>query len=68
MIESATERLNRLMVDHPENVYQAARDDMERALFTELMKFTHNNQSHATRILGINRGTLRTKLAKYNLL
>ena len=61
-------RLFQLMLEHPDDVYKAAREDMERALFTEVMKFTRNNQSQATRILGINRGTLRTKLAKYYLI
>jgi DNA-binding protein Fis len=32
------------------------------------MKFVNQNQSKASRILGINRATLRTKLKKYDLL
>ena len=68
MSERTRERLEELMDRAPTNVYAAARDDMERDLLTEVMKFTRNNQTQATIILGINRGTLRTKLAKYNLL
>ena len=32
-----------------------------------VMKFSNNNQSKASRVLGINRTTLRTKLKKYNI-
>lgn len=60
-------KLEALMVSHPGQVFAAARDAMERSLLTSVMKFTNNNQSHATRILGVNRGTLRAKLARYNL-
>jgi Fis family transcriptional regulator len=32
------------------------------------MKYTRNNQSEAARMLGLSRGTLRTKLKKFGLL
>jgi len=31
------------------------------------MKYTNGNQSQAAEILGINRGTLRTKLKSYSI-
>lgn len=68
MSKEAQARLLELMQDNPKEVYRAACDNMERELFTAVMEFTEGNQSHATRILGINRGTLRTKLARYNLI
>ncbi len=50
------------------NLYEEALYEMEQALFVTVMKVTNNNQSHAARLLGMNRGTLRTKLKKYNLI
>lgn len=35
----------------------------ERLLFTEVLRHTGGNQSQAARLLGITRGTLRTRLA-----
>jgi Fis family transcriptional regulator len=33
-----------------------------------VMEYTANNQSRASAMLGLNRGTLRKKLRQYNLL
>ena len=51
----------------PINVYQLVLNEVEPSLLNAVMKFSNNNQSKASRILGLNRTTLRTKLKKYNI-
>ena len=51
----------------PINVYELVLKEVEPPLLKSVMKFANNNQSKASRILGINRTTLRTKLKKYNI-
>ncbi len=50
------------------DVYDLVLNEIEPPLWNAVMKFSNNNQSKASRILGINRTTLRTKLKKYNLM
>ena len=50
------------------DVYKLVLDEIEPPLLIATMKFVNQNQSKASRILGINRATLRTKLKKYDLL
>ncbi|MFL2725351.1 MAG: helix-turn-helix domain-containing protein [Gammaproteobacteria bacterium] len=52
----------------PIDVYKLVLDEIEPPLLIATMKFVNQNQSKASRILGINRATLRTKLKKYDLL
>jgi len=40
-------------------------EEVESALYEAIMKFTHGNQSRAAILLGVSRGTLRTKLKQY---
>ena len=51
----------------PIDVYQLVLNEVEPPLLNAVMKFANNNQSKASRILGINRTTLRTKLKKFNI-
>ncbi|MDC1535532.1 Fis family transcriptional regulator, partial [Gammaproteobacteria bacterium] len=51
----------------PIDVYQLVLNEIEPPLLNSVMKFAGNNQSKASRILGMNRTTLRTKLKKYNI-
>lgn len=51
----------------PIDVYQLVLNEVEPPLLASVMKFSNYNQSKASRILGINRTTLRTKLKKYNI-
>jgi Fis family transcriptional regulator len=51
----------------PIDVYQLVLNEVEPPLLEAVMRFANNNQSKASRILGINRTTLRTKLKKYNI-
>lgn len=47
------------------NVYQLVVEEIEAALFRTVMELTRYNQSKAARVLGVSRGTLRTKLKRY---
>ncbi len=50
------------------NLYQLVLQEVETPLLAAVMKHTRNNQSKASAMLGLNRGTLRKKLKQYNLL
>jgi len=54
--------------EEPRNVYDFFLDEIEEPLLAVVMKHTRNNQSEAARVLGLSRGTLRTKLKKYGML
>ncbi len=41
---------------------------VEAPLLREIMAYTNNNQTKASAMLGLNRGTLRKKLKQYGLL
>ena len=47
------------------NLYQLIIEEIEAPLFRTVMEMTRYNQSKAARILGVSRGTLRTKLKRY---
>ena len=48
-------------------IYQMVLNEMEKPLLETVMKHTDQNQSKASRVLGINRNTLRKKLELYGL-
>lgn len=47
------------------NLYQLIVEEVESPLFRTVMEMTRYNQSKAARVLGVSRGTLRTKLKRY---
>ena len=49
-------------------VYQLVLSEVEAPLLKQVMKYTRNNQTRASTMLGLNRGTLRKKLKQYDLL
>lgn len=51
----------------PESLYQTLLAEVEPPLIEEVLRFTHGNQSHTARILGITRNTLRAKLNRYDI-
>lgn len=51
----------------PTGLYEMVLCEVEQPLLRTVMQFTRGNQSLAAQILGINRSTLRKKLAKYGL-
>ncbi|RMF16416.1 MAG: DNA-binding transcriptional regulator Fis [Gammaproteobacteria bacterium] len=50
------------------DVYQLVLSEVEAPLLEQVMKYTRNNQTKASELLGLNRGTLRKKLKQYGLL
>ena len=50
------------------NIYQMVLKEVEQPLLETVMKQCKGNKTLASKILGLNRGTLRTKLKDYNLL
>jgi Fis family transcriptional regulator len=51
----------------PGDLYDLVLGEVERPLFTAVLRYTNGNQREAADILGINRGTLRKKLKSYKL-
>jgi len=51
----------------PSDLYEMVLCEVEQPLLRAVMQFTRGNQSLAAQILGLNRSTLRKKLAKYGL-
>lgn len=50
------------------NVYQMVLAEIEAPLLETVMHYTRDNQTKASELLGLNRGTLRKKLKQYGLL
>jgi Fis family transcriptional regulator len=50
---------------HDVNLYDKILENVEAPLLRTVMEQTRYNQSKAARILGMSRGTLRTKLKQY---
>jgi Fis family transcriptional regulator len=50
------------------DVYQMVLAEVEAPLLEEIMRYTRDNQTKASQMLGLNRGTLRKKLKQYGLL
>ncbi len=50
------------------NVYQMVMSEVEAPMLEVVMRHTRDNQTRASQILGLNRGTLRKKLKQYGLL
>ena len=50
------------------DVYDLVLQEVEAPLLEAVLKYTRNNQTLASTVLGLNRGTLRKKLKRYGLL
>ncbi|MFK7863835.1 MAG: DNA-binding transcriptional regulator Fis [Pseudohongiellaceae bacterium] len=50
------------------DLHQMVMAEVEAPLLEAVMRYNGNNQSKASAMLGLNRGTLRTKLKHYGLL
>lgn len=50
------------------NLYEMVLDEMEAPLLAAVLHHTGGNQSKASTMLGLNRGTLRKKLKRHGLL
>lgn len=60
--------LNELDGQTTTGFYELVLSQVEAPLLREVMQHTRNNQTRASDMLGLNRGTLRKKLKQYNLL
>ena len=50
-----------------EDLYEMVLSEIEAPLLDEVMTHTRGNQTKASVLLGVNRGTLRKKLKKYGM-
>ena len=66
--KSLDEYFRKLDGETPHNVYEMVIGHVERALLASIMARADGNQSQAAEMLGMNRNTLRAKLAKHKLL
>ena len=51
----------------PANLYTMVLAEVEKPLIEMVLQLTNNNQSKTAKILGISRGTLRKKMAIYQI-
>ena len=59
---------NNLNGEIPTSLHNMVIFEVEKSLFGHVMEITSGNQSEASKILGINRNTLRTRLRKFDML
>ena len=65
--KSLNEYFVKLDGESPDDVYRMVIDNVEKALFANVMRRTEGNQTQAADMLGINRTTLRSKLKTHRL-
>jgi Fis family transcriptional regulator len=66
--KSLDEYFRRLDGEPAHGVYDMVIGHVERALLEAILERADGNQTHAAEMLGMNRNTLRAKLAKYKLI
>ncbi|MDZ7805404.1 DNA-binding transcriptional regulator Fis [Thiohalophilus sp.] len=67
-VADAMDNYFRQLEGHPTNdLYKMVLAELEEPLFRAVLQHTGGNQSKASEMLGINRGTLRKKLKQYGL-
>lgn len=68
-VEKSLRRYFQHLEDEPvTDLHQMVMSEVEAPLLEAVMRYTGNNQSKASIMLGLNRGTLRTKLKHYGML
>ena len=68
-VQKALGRYFQHVEDEPvTDLHRMVMSEVEAPLLEAVMLYTKNNQSKASIMLGLNRGTLRTKLKHYGLL
>jgi len=65
---SLDEYFRRLDGEPPHGIYDMVIAHVERALLASMLEWSNGNQTQAAEMLGLNRNTLRAKLAKYKLI
>ena len=53
--------------EKPTDIYNLVMAEVEAPLMESVMAYTQGNQTKASQVLGLNRGTLRKKLKMYGL-
>jgi Fis family transcriptional regulator len=66
--KSLDEYFRKLDGEPPHGVYDMVIGHVERALLVSMLERAQGNQTHAAEMLGMNRNTLRAKLAKHKLI
>ena len=66
--KSLDEYFRKLDGEPPHGIYDMVIMHVERALFASILDRSNGNQTHAADMLGLNRNTLRAKLAKHKLI
>ena len=64
---SLDEYFRRLDGEPPHDIYDMVIGHVEKALLASVLARANGNQTQAADMLGLNRGTLRSKLDKYKL-
>ena len=69
---SVEEALAKFLSEHgahlPNKLYSLAIQSVEKPLLREIMRLANHNQSHAAKMLGLNRATLKKKLIEHDML
>ncbi len=65
---SLTDYFDKVEKEHISDLYELVLSEVEAPLLERVMQHTRSNQSKASAMLGLNRGTLRKKLKKYDML
>ena len=65
--KSLDEYFRKLDGETPHGIYDMVILNVERSLIAAVMARANGNQTEAAGMLGMNRNTLRTKLAKYDI-
>jgi Fis family transcriptional regulator len=65
--QSVAKYLKELNNNDIDNLYELVLAELEAPLLEEVMKYTRGNQTRASMLMGINRGTLRKKLKQYGM-
>jgi len=65
--KSLDEYFRKLDGEPPHGIYDMVITHVERAVIESVMTRTNGNQTQAADMLGMNRNTLRAKLAKYGI-
>ena len=59
--------LDQIGTYYPENLHDLIMNKVEKPLLSQILRRVGGNQVHASKILGINRNTLRKKIKAYGL-
>ena len=65
--ETVDELITRQRFSHPESLYDAVIEDVERRLIARVLDETGGNQTDAAKLLGITRTTIRAKITKLGI-